>query len=72
MIVECPHCHLLVVITELNCAIFRHAILRTTYEQIDPHLSRAECEDLISQNKIFGCGKPFRVVNGIAETCDYI
>ena len=39
--------------------IFRCGVFRTNYEHIPPHLSKQECERLISANMIFGCGKPF-------------
>jgi hypothetical protein len=72
MIVECPHCHAPVVILELNCAIFRHGVFKSTYEQIPPHLPKEDCAELVKQEKIFGCGKPFQIVNGVAVICDYI
>ena len=58
---ECPHCK----IVEVNCAIFRCGI----YKQIPPHLSK-ECDAIV--DKIYGCGKPFCLVNGKLEPCDYI
>jgi hypothetical protein len=71
-IVECPHCFSSIEILEINCAIFRHAIFKDTYQQIPPHLGKEECQELIKQNKIYGCGKPFRLEHGKAVTCDYI
>lgn len=76
-VVECPHCHLLVWIEEVNCAIFRHGVFRDTHVQVPPHAPKAECDDLVARNLIVGCGKPFRVVGGgdndaTAVECDYI
>jgi hypothetical protein len=76
-IVICPNCKDYVVIKELNCGIFRHAILKTTGEQIDPHSSKHICEALVKNNLIYGCGKPFQILvleNGKWEIqlCDYI
>ena len=72
----CPHCHCLIMIEEVNCAIFRHGVFKNTFEQIPPHLSKSECEHLIYENSIYGCGKPFRLVKVddkyIPEICDYI
>ncbi len=48
-------------ISEKNCGIFIHAWNKETNEQINPHASRKECEYLIENHKIHGCGKPFFV-----------
>ena len=76
IIVICPHCNEFVVIEQLNCCIFRHAIMRNTNTQIDPHASKIVCEELKKGNLIFGCGKPFRIIiegeKLITEICDYI
>ncbi len=75
---ECPHCYSLFIVytNEIACAIFRHAILKESYTQINPHASKEECERLITEDKIYGCGKPFRVVRNnellTTEICDYI
>lgn len=80
-IVSCPHCGGQIEIVEINCAIFRHAYFKKNMEQIPPHAPKEECDELVAQGKIFGCGGPFRLVkadlngnNGSwhAEACDYI
>ena len=50
--------------------------------QIDPHASKEICDNLVKNNEIYGCGKPFKlfynrnptnnVVSFYAEICDYI
>ena len=76
IIIICPHCSDPVVIAELNCCIFRHAIYRDSYEQIAPHTLKADCEALLATNKVYGCCKAFRVINKdgqyISEVCEYI
>lgn len=78
IVVECPHCkHLVyIVLKELNCQIFRHGIFKNNYQQIDPHLSKEKCEELVKTNSIYGCSKPFKIVhhNGSykAVVCEYI
>ena len=79
IIVQCPNCFEYVVIkkSELNCKIFRHGILKSNYEQIDPHLPREDCEKLIENNLIYGCGKPFKIFQEESNKytvviCDYI
>jgi len=45
-------------------------------KQIDPHLPKVDCDKLKAEGKIFGCGKPFRLIqkDGIEKAiiCDYI
>lgn len=78
LILLCPHCNNFMYIErkDINCAIFRHAVFRMTMEPIPPHSSMEECERLVSQNAVYGCGKPFRVVLANneykTEICDYI
>ena len=76
MIVTCPHCFNSVEILEINCAIFRHAIYKDTFKQIDPHLSKERCDYLIKTEQVFGCGKPFKLIKGENSfktvICDYI
>ena len=77
LVVECPHCKECVVIEKLNCHIFRHGVLRETGKQMDPHAPKEVCDELSTNNQIFGCGKPFKVVKKedgiyISEICEYI
>jgi len=76
IIINCPHCNEPILIEELNCKIFRHGVLKSTNQQINPHLSKSECDNLILNDLIYGCGKPF-IINIIdnnykVEICDYI
>lgn len=76
IIINCPHCCGIVLVYELNCKIFRHGIYKTTYQQIDPHMKKEQCDALIRENRIYGCGKPFRIIEKNntynVEICDYI
>ena len=71
-LVTCPHCKEYVLILQENCGIFRHAALKSTGEQIDPHTPQAECERLVREGLIIGCGRPFRIRLSGAVPCDYI
>jgi hypothetical protein len=75
-IVICPNCKDYVIIKEINCKIFRHAILKESGEQINPHSSKEECDFFINNNLIYGCGSPFILVlknnTYYAEKCEYI
>uniref|UniRef100_A0A6C0JVP0 Uncharacterized protein n=1 Tax=viral metagenome TaxID=1070528 RepID=A0A6C0JVP0_9ZZZZ len=75
-IVTCPHCEMLVEIEEINCGIFRHGVFKGTNQQLEPHLLKEQCDALINNNQIYGCGKPFSVIikDGIlyAQSCDYV
>jgi hypothetical protein len=75
----CPHCEgtIIVQTNELNCRIFRHGVFLANGEPIPPHSPQTECERLVSENLIVGCGKPFQVVHQEdgseqAVACDYI
>ena len=74
----CPHCNggIIVEKNQLHCRIFRHGVYKANMQQMNPHMPKQECERLIQSNQIVGCGKPFRVVNGlnghVAVICDYI
>jgi len=67
---ECPHCKILILVEEVNCGIFRCGIYKDTGLQINPHLPQSECERI--KNDIWGCGKPFRIINEKIIKCDYI
>lgn len=74
--VHCPYCNGMIEIVSINCAIFRHGINKKNNTQIDPHSSKQICNDLINNNSIYGCGKPFKLINinneYLAIKCDYI
>ena len=74
--VKCPHCGEYIIIEEINCAIFRHGIYKTNFEQINPHLPKKQCDELINKKLIYGCGKPFRIEKNnnlwVGIICDYI
>lgn len=78
IIVNCPHCKdtILIYLKELNCHIFRHGIYKDTHKQIDPHLDKKTCDFLLENNLIYGCGKPFEILqlnnNFYAKSCGYI
>jgi hypothetical protein len=79
IIVECPHCNGQIQIfkNEINCTIFRHAVFKNTFQQVNPHASQQECEQLLQSGRVVGCCKPFKInrKNGgeyEAVICDYI
>jgi len=72
-IVQCPHCYDFIEILEINCAIFRHGVYKQTGLQIPPHTNKDICDYLFLNNLIYGCGKPFKIIdNNKTEICDYI
>jgi len=75
-VLRCPHCHEFFIMEKLNCGIFRHGIYKSNFKQIDPHLPKLDCIQLIENQQIIGCGKPFRINNTNnkfeVEICDYI
>lgn len=80
-VLSCPHCNGTITINEneVNCQIFRHAILKVNGNQINPHAPKEECDYLSQNNLIYGCGRPFRLFKGelgsdwsYVDVCDYI
>ena len=78
---NCPHCGGTIEVekNQLNCCIFRHGIYKSGIDngkQIDPHMEKTLCDELVRKDLIYGCGKPFKIVkaNNIfsIEPCDYI
>jgi hypothetical protein len=76
MIVQCPHCQDWIFIEAVNCAIFRHAVYKSTLEYIPPHAPKEECDRLIQEGLVYGCAKPFRLEylenRLVPVICDYI
>jgi hypothetical protein len=77
LIVICPHCNDPVLISEINCQIFRHGVLIESGQQIDPHSSKEVCIFLFENKKIYGCGKPFQLIKDsknewTAVVCEYV
>jgi hypothetical protein len=78
IIITCPHCFGVVLVkkSDINCKIFRHGVLKSNNQPINPHSTQEECQYFINNNLIYGCGKPFRIVledeKWYAEICEYI
>lgn len=81
-IFKCPYddCDGQIIINknEINCKIFRHAILKKTMAQISQHATKNECDSYLQNEEVYGCARPFCLVidqetNKIkVEICDYI
>ena len=75
-ILKCPHCNEFIIIEKLNCGIFRHGILISNGQQINPHETKQMCDYFYHRKLIYGCGKPFQIIkNGEKfeiQICDYI
>lgn len=69
---KCPHCGIGIEILEKNCCIFRCGVYKHNNVQINPHLDKQSCDNLVSKGLIHGCGKPFKLVGNRLEICDYI
>lgn len=62
-LLQCPHCDhwVLVAKEEMNCAVFRHGVLKDMSGQVPPHADKATVDTLLAANAILGCGQPFQV-----------
>ena len=78
VVFTCLHCGSPFVIrkSEFNCKILRHGVMKDTMKPMDPHAPKAECERLVREGLIYGCGKPMRIVvrgsECVLEICEYI
>ena len=63
---NCPYCDIscIVHINEVNCKIFRCGVFTDTFQQINPHAGKEECENYVLNNRIYGCGKPYMMSIG--------
>ena len=57
---------------DIKCAIFRHGVMKKTMKQMNPHAKKEVCERLFKNGLIYGCGKPFKLINETAIKCDYV
>lgn len=48
-------------IEKINCGIFRHAIYKNNFSDVNPHASKIECDNWILTNSVYGCAKPFKI-----------
>ena len=80
-VLKCTHCNedFIIYDTDFNCRILRHGVLKTTMQPMNPHASKEECERLVREGRIYGCGKPMLIVRKLhppndygVEECDYI
>ena len=82
---SCPHCKLLIEVekNQINCSIFRHGNYFNLVNgniilgnQLEPHCPKEKCDILFKENKIVGCGKPFKLTKKnndyYVEICGYI
>ena len=48
-IFKCPHCKEYIIISKINCGIFRHGTYKKNYIQIDPHDTKDICKWFFNQ-----------------------
>lgn len=71
--INCPHCNIGILIqrNHINCGVFRCGVYKNTGKPIRAHMKKEACENLIKDDKIFGCGKPFEFKGDQPVICDY-
>jgi len=69
---QCPHCDGYFTVEKMNCGIFRHGISKTSGHQINPHTPKEDCERMIKEDLIWGCGRPFQWDGRKFIICGYI
>ena len=70
----CPYCGIPIVVmkNELACKIFRCGQYKANGTQINPHESKAVCDQLRESGQINGCARPFTFDGKNLNVCDYI
>ena len=71
MVIMCPYCGLVSEIEQINCGVFRCGYYCNSLLQIPPHLSEEEGNRLVKEKKIYGCSRPFKIVDGLVMGCGY-
>jgi hypothetical protein len=76
----CPHCKAAsqVMPQQINCKIFRHAVLKINNIPINPHLPKSQCDELIKRDLVRGCAGPLEFITNPGDIskftvriCDY-
>jgi len=70
----CPHCDGQVEVEkqQVRCRIFRHATLKLSGRQLDPHAPRGQCEAMHAAGLVHGCAKPFMFHYGTLASGPYV
>lgn len=57
----CPHClcEAEVLQNQVACKIFRHAAFKANKQPINPHCPKAQCEENLAKDLVYGCTGPF-------------
>jgi len=61
-LIECPNCGVSIQVLALNCRVFRCGKYKNSGKQVNPHLKKVECDRLVEQGLIYGCGNPFKII----------
>ena len=72
MYMDCPSCGIKIEIEAINCGIFRCGRYKDTGEQVPPHLPKEQCEELIREDKIWGCCQAIRYDQGRVQVGEYV
>ena len=60
-IINCPYCGEPTEIISYACRIYRHGYYKHNNKQIGQHIKEATVDRLLRDNKIYGCGRQFRI-----------
>lgn len=71
LIVNCPHCNEYIEIHAINCNVFRHAMYKNG-DLFNQHAPKDLCEKVVKENLVYGCAKPFKIIDDKAVVCEYI
>ncbi len=73
---ECPNedCDGMIQVPQnmIACRIFRHGSFKCNGQPMDPHTPKVQCDQLVAQKLIYGCGKPFFFDGKTVALSEYI
>ena len=61
MLIQCPHCQQFVLIEDIGCGIFFHAVMKDM-KQLNSLTSKEQGDYLKYNDLIFGCAGQFRII----------
>jgi hypothetical protein len=66
----CKHCEEPFVVShvDFNCRILRHGVYKRDMKHIPPHASKEDCDALVRDGLIYGCGRPLKIVETATTT----
>ena len=60
-LIQCPSCNRPIEVLAVKCGIFRCGVYKKSQRQLGSHAKEEYVKRMLEQDKIYGCGNPFKV-----------